>query len=79
MAAEVILNTLFVVSQPKPEASEVMLLVPLKNAIWPDVPEPPMTPVPAQEPQLGAEAVVAVKHWPVVPFARLVILSAVEV
>lgn len=37
---EVRVNNLLVVSQPKPDDSEIILFVPLKKAIWPEVPEP---------------------------------------
>ena len=39
---EEMVNLLLVVSQPKPEASEVIDVGPLKKAIWPEVPEPVM-------------------------------------
>lgn len=43
---EVKVNSLLVVSQPKPAVSEVILLAVVKKAIWPAVPEPAIPPEP---------------------------------
>lgn len=46
VSVEVILKRLFAVSHPNPELSDVSVEVPLKKAIWPEVPVPDIPPDP---------------------------------
>jgi hypothetical protein len=52
---EVTVNSLLVVSQPNPDASELILFVPLKKAICPEVPDPDTLEPLAQVPTLFDE------------------------
>ncbi len=62
--APVMVSSLLVESQPKPELSDEIVLAPVKKASWPEVPlAEVVTPEePAHDPQEGAELVVEIKH-----------------
>ena len=78
---EVRVNNLFEVSQPKPDDSEMMLFVPLKKAICPEVPEPEIVELALQVASWLKEFLqrtVEVSAVPLVAKARVPVKDAAE-